>query len=83
MILKLIINAFEAMSGINEGERELLISTGKAEEDGVFVSVRDSGSGGWSQRLFLSASSSPSIRPSRGGLGLGLSICPVDHRRAR
>jgi C4-dicarboxylate-specific signal transduction histidine kinase len=73
VILNLIINAFEAMSGINEGARELLISTGKAEEDGVFVSVRDSGPGlepATVERLFESF-----YTTKPGGLGLGLSIC--------
>ena len=73
VILNLIVNAFEAMSGINEGARELLISTGKAEEDGVFVSVRDSGPGlepATVERLFESF-----YTTKPGGLGLGLSIC--------
>jgi PAS domain S-box-containing protein len=45
VILNLIVNAVEAMSGVDEGSRELLISTGKAELDGVLVAVRDSGPG--------------------------------------
>jgi hypothetical protein len=44
VILNLIINAVEAMSAVNEGTRELLISTSKAEP-GVLVAVRDSGPG--------------------------------------
>ena len=43
VILNLIINAVEAMSGVSEGSRELLISTGQAEPDGVLVAVRDTG----------------------------------------
>jgi NO-binding membrane sensor protein with MHYT domain/nitrogen-specific signal transduction histidine kinase len=73
VILNLIINAFEAMSDINEGARELLITTGKAGEDGVFVAVRDSGPGlapATVERLF---DSFYTTKP--GGLGLGLSIC--------
>jgi C4-dicarboxylate-specific signal transduction histidine kinase len=45
VILNLIINAVEAMSGVGEGERELLISTGRDVPNGVFVSLRDSGPG--------------------------------------
>ena len=45
VILNLIVNAIEAMSGQNEAPRELLISAEKAEPDGVLVAVRDSGPG--------------------------------------
>ena len=45
VILNLIINAVEAMSGVSEGSRELLISTGKDASGGVLVAVRDSGPG--------------------------------------
>jgi C4-dicarboxylate-specific signal transduction histidine kinase len=45
VILNLIANAVEAMSGMSEGSRELLISTGKAELGGVRVAVPDSGPG--------------------------------------
>jgi NO-binding membrane sensor protein with MHYT domain/signal transduction histidine kinase len=73
VILNLIINAFEAMGGVNEGARELLISTGKAEAEGVFVAVRDSGPGlapATVERLFESF-----YTTKPGGMGLGLSIC--------
>jgi len=45
VILNLIINAIEAMSGVNEGPRELLVGSGKHESQGVLVTVRDSGPG--------------------------------------
>jgi C4-dicarboxylate-specific signal transduction histidine kinase len=45
VILNLIINAVEAMSGIAEGPRELVIKSGEAAHDGVFVDVQDSGPG--------------------------------------
>ena len=73
VILNLIINAVQAMSGVSEGTRELLISTGRAEPDGVFVAVRDSGPGlapAVLERLF-----EPFYTTKPGGLGLGLSIC--------
>jgi PAS domain S-box-containing protein len=73
VILNLIINAVEAMSGVGEGVRELLISTGKAESDGVLVAVRDSGPGlvpATLERLF---DAFYTTKPD--GLGLGLSIC--------
>jgi PAS domain S-box-containing protein len=73
VILNLIINAVEAMSGINAGARELLISTGKPQSDGVLVAVRDSGPGlapTTIEHLFESF-----YTTKTGGLGLGLSIC--------
>ena len=73
VILNLIINAFEAMSDIDEGARELLISTGNAEADGVFVAVRDSGPGLASATVERLFESFYTTKP--GGLGLGLSIC--------
>ena len=62
------------MSETSEGPRELLITTEKAESGDLLVAVRDSGPG-LKSRVLSRTSSRPSIRPSRGGLGLGLSIC--------
>jgi C4-dicarboxylate-specific signal transduction histidine kinase len=73
VILNLIINAVEAMSGVNEGSRELLISTRKTESDGVLVAVRDSGTGLTPATLDRLFESFYTTKP--GGLGLGLSIC--------
>ena len=73
VILNLIINAVQAMSGMSEGPRELLISTGQAEPDGVLVAVQDSGPGmapEMLERLFEAF-----YTTKAGGLGLGLSIC--------
>jgi len=73
VILNLMVNAVEAMAGIAEGTRSLLISTGNAETGGVCVAVRDSGPGlapGTNERLFEAFYTT---KPN--GLGLGLSIC--------
>ena len=72
VILNLIINAFEAMSGISDGPRELLISTMR-DAGGVLVAVRDSGPGlspGDFERLF---DAFYTTKPD--GMGMGLSIC--------
>ena len=45
VILNLIINAIEAMSGVGENPREVLIGSEKDESQGVRVTVRDSGPG--------------------------------------
>ena len=73
VILNLIMNAVEAMSEVGEGTRELLISTRKAEPEGVLVGVRDSGPGLAPEilkRVFDAFYTTKS-----GGLGMGLSIC--------
>jgi PAS domain S-box-containing protein len=73
VILNLIINAVEAMSGASNGTRELLISTGDAGPSGVLVAVRDSGQGlapVTLERLFDAF-----YTTKAGGMGMGLSIC--------
>jgi PAS domain S-box-containing protein len=72
VILNLILNAIEAMSGTNEGPRKLLITTERAEPGDVLVAVRDSGPGlapGALENLFKAFHTT---KPN--GLGLGLSI---------
>jgi signal transduction histidine kinase len=61
------------MSEISDGSRELLISTRKAELDGVLVTVCDSGPGlpqADPERLFEAF-----YTTKASGLGMGLSIC--------
>ena len=73
VILNLILNAVEAMSGVSEGSRGLLIGTGKDASGGVLVAVQDSGPGlnpESCERLFDSFYTTKS-----GGMGMGLSIC--------
>jgi PAS domain S-box-containing protein len=73
VLLNLIINGIEAMSGMSEASRELLISSEKAEPDAVLVTVRDSGPGlppAILEHLFEAFNTT---KPH--GLGLGLSIC--------
>jgi PAS domain S-box-containing protein len=73
VILNLIINAVEAMSGVGVGSRELLIRTCNAEPDGVHVAVRDSGPGLAPTNLERLFEAFYTTKPS--GLGMGLSIC--------
>jgi PAS domain S-box-containing protein len=73
VILNLIINAVEAMSGVGDGSRELLISTGRSTSNGVLVSFRDSGPGldpDAVDRLFQAFYTTKTE-----GMGMGLAIC--------
>ena len=73
VVLNLIINAVEAMSGIVDAPRELLVSSSLVEPDGVLVSVQDSGPGlgpTTLEQVFEAFYTTKST-----GLGLGLSIC--------
>jgi signal transduction histidine kinase len=73
VILNLIINAIEAMSGVSEGSRRLVIGTGKDASGSVLVTVKDSGpklNPESFERLF---DSFYTTKP--GGMGMGLSIC--------
>ncbi|WP_041682067.1 AAA family ATPase [Cupriavidus sp. DF5525] len=72
VLLNLTINALEAMRGVSDGERELLISTGN-DTDCVLVTMRDSGPGfapDGAERVFA-----PFYTTKPAGLGMGLSIC--------
>ncbi|MET4512053.1 PAS domain S-box-containing protein [Bradyrhizobium sp. I1.7.5] len=73
VIMNLIINAVEALSSVSERTRELVITTGKGEPDGVLVEVRDSGPGLSSLDLERIFEAFYTTKP--GGLGMGLSIC--------
>jgi NO-binding membrane sensor protein with MHYT domain len=73
VILNLIVNAIEAMSGVGEGSRGVLIRTVQEASGGVVVAVQDSGPGlnpESGERLF---DSFYTTKP--GGMGMGLSIC--------
>jgi C4-dicarboxylate-specific signal transduction histidine kinase len=73
VILNLIINALEAMSGLPAGPRELLIGTEQDASNGVLVAVQDSGPGldpESFERLF-----DPFYTTKPDGMGMGLSIC--------
>jgi signal transduction histidine kinase len=73
VLLNVVINAIEAMSGVSDGVRELLVSTGKADSGCLLVVVRDSGPGfapHTAERVFA-----PFYTTKPTGLGMGLSIC--------
>ena len=71
VMVNLIMNAIEAMSGSGDGPRELMIRTAEAEARDVLVAVMDSGPGlgGDPEQLF---DAFYTTKP--GGMGIGLSI---------
>ena len=73
VILNLIINAIEAMSGVAEGPRELLIKTARSESDSVSVAVQDTGPG--LDPANPNGVFEPFYTSKPEGLGIGLSIC--------
>jgi two-component system, LuxR family, sensor kinase FixL len=73
VILNLIINAIEAMSGGSEGSQELVIGTGTDASNGVLVAVRDSGPGLDPESMGRLFDPFYTTKPS--GMGMGLSIC--------
>jgi PAS domain S-box-containing protein len=72
VILNLLLNASEAMSGVDDRPRRLMIRTERDEDDRVRLSVRDAGVGFDPQRtsrLFDAFYTTKS-----GGMGIGLSV---------
>jgi len=72
VLLNLIINAVEAMSG-SERSRELFISTGNDPSGGVLVTVRDSGPGLRPESFGRLFDALYTTKPN--GMGMGLAIC--------
>jgi PAS domain S-box-containing protein len=73
VMLNLTINAIDAMNAVDDGPRELTISTAMHEPGAVLVTVCDSGPGiapGNIGRLF-----EPFYTTKTSGMGMGLSIC--------
>jgi PAS domain S-box-containing protein len=72
VILNLIVNAIDAMSGVSDGPRELVVGSGLSDPDDVFVEVRDSGPGLEPENLNRLFDSFYTTKPE--GMGMGLSI---------
>ena len=73
VMLNLIVNAIQSMSGVEDGNRELHISTVSIEPEGVCVAVRDSGPGLSPESLSRLFEPFDTTKPD--GMGMGLSIC--------
>jgi PAS domain S-box-containing protein len=73
VVLNLTLNATEAMGAVDEGARELLISSEQSRTNDALVAVRDSGPGidpEHIERVF-----DPFYTTKSSGVGMGLSIC--------
>ncbi|WP_439370346.1 AAA family ATPase [Bradyrhizobium sp. DASA03120] len=73
VVLNLIVNAIEAMGAVEEGRRELLISSESADTKDVRVAVQDSGPGIKPEQIDLIFRPFHTTKAS--GMGMGLSIC--------
>src|SRR5260370_2823776 len=73
VLLNLIVNAIEAMSAVNEGQRELLISSTCNAADGGLAAVRDSGPGLTPEGFERAFQAFHTTKPD--GMGIVLSIC--------
>jgi signal transduction histidine kinase len=73
VMLNLIVNAIQSMSGVEDGSRELHISTARIEREGVCVAVRDTGPGLRPEGLPHLFEPFYTTKPD--GMGMGLSIC--------
>jgi signal transduction histidine kinase len=73
VMLNLIVNAIQSMSGVADGNRELHVSTVSIEPEGVRVGVRDTGPGLSPESLSRLFEPFYTTKPE--GMGMGLSIC--------
>ena len=73
VVLNLVLNAVEAMSSVEEGARELSISTKQVQTSDILVAVQDSGPGIDPERL--ERVFAPFYTTKTSGIGMGLSIC--------
>jgi PAS domain S-box-containing protein len=73
VILNLIMNAIEAMSGAGDGPRELQVSAEADAAGGVLVTVRDSGPGLDPKSMARVFEAFYTTKPE--GMGMGLAIC--------
>ena len=73
VVLNLVMNAIEAMSGVGDRARELVITTSNVDQEQVQVTVEDSGVGLDPTTVQKAFEAFYTTKP--GGMGMGLSIC--------
>jgi C4-dicarboxylate-specific signal transduction histidine kinase len=72
VILNLITNAIDSISALNDGPRDLLVSTAKVGSNGLLVSVRDTGAGLPAEKFEEVFNAFYTTKPE--GLGMGLAV---------
>jgi signal transduction histidine kinase len=83
VMLNLIINAIEAMSGAGENQRELLVGSGKNEQQDVLVGVRDSGPGLDPKTVDHLFDAFYTTKPQGMGMGLAISRSIIESHGGR
>ena len=83
VILNLIINGVEAMGRLKEGPKELLVSSGKDEANGLLIAVRDTGVGIESANLNQLFDAFFTTKPDGMGMGLAISRSIIEAHRGR
>ncbi|TMA83371.1 MAG: GAF domain-containing protein [Deltaproteobacteria bacterium] len=83
VILNLMINAIEAMSGDGQGSRELSVSSRKVESKEVLIAVRDSGPGLDPRSLDRLFHAFYTTKPQGMGMGLAISRSIVEAHGGR
>jgi signal transduction histidine kinase len=73
VVLNLLMNGIEAMSGMDEGARQMTITTRSIDEGQIQVTVQDAGTG--IDPNVLGKIFDPFYTTKPGGMGMGLSIC--------
>ena len=73
VVMNLVLNSVEAMSSVEEGARELSITTKQLETSDILVAVQDSGPGVDPEHL--EQVFAPFYTTKTSGMGMGLSIC--------
>ncbi len=73
VVLNLVLNALQAVTGVGDDTRQVLVTTRQADSNGVWLGVQDTGPGLNAQtlpRLF-----EPFYTSKPNGMGMGLAIC--------
>lgn len=83
VILNLLLNASDAMSGVDDRSRELLIKTEPHEGDHVRVTVRDTGVGFESRDANELFEAFYTTKSNGMGIGLSVSRSIIEHHRGR